>query len=502
MVRHPLLCTHNESNALDVMTRKRKYETTYNLVDASVADVGKMASKWNTSGGGGSQLPEVLTMIYDRLCEDIEWMIKRLTATSPTSDSRYATVRAIQVISLLNKDMRLRTAMTPRVAACVFYQLRCRPTTSDSVPPYENVPYVLDLSTPLPKTSVVYWDEAGRSKRDKAMAKIARAPPPRPDIYYEKRRLDIVLTPSRETRLRLIPTRCEGLSWNDALDSILENERLPDLENAPAEVHAYVSSCRERLQRDMGRTSKSKRCCVNRGCRREYPCYESKMDPNDFHERILFHLFPKTDRHYTRYWLELLRSYVKTSIGSVSFCSSICFEQCWVPRMRDTLGSTEWALHVDDVETLDEQKDHTAVRVHAVLKCLVDRNKGMQVDLKRLIERDQRSSTCLRERDIKAMTEMMIYVINMDTTIVMLMSTLRATGNVLSDPCPKGWRAKLSVEELRQYTEGAMCLLNLRQCWHVNASTSLIHTTSDLASLQRYCRQHIRTNSGAFVKLR
>ena len=511
-----MLTTMNRESSV----RKRKYETgqtVHSLIDKSAKELRLMVSNSSFSQGCrdgvlgevlGAVLGEVLTIVYDRLCSDIEWMIgSRSVSMNPSSsEARYATVRAIQAMSLLNRDMRVRTTMTPRVAACVFYQLRCQRPMSKNVPPYENVPYALNLSTPLQSTSAVYWDKTGHSKKDKVVAKIARAPPPNPQVYYEMRRLGPHMadgsTRETEGRLSKIPSKCENFTWNDALETVFLHERLSELESAPVEVHAYVTSSRARFQRDMQRTSKSKRTCVNRVCRREYPCYESKNSRNEFHEQILFYLFPKIDRHYSRYWLELLRSYMKTSIGAVSFCSSICFEQCWMPCMRATLGSTEWMLHVDDVKSLEEQKDQKSQRVHAVLKCLVDRNRGMHVDLKRLIERDQRSSTCLRERDVKAIVEMMIYVINMDTVIVMLMSTLRASDSISKDPCPLGWRAKLSDEEMRQYANSAMCLVNLRQSWQKNADTTLIHTTYDLAHLQRHCRQHIRTNLSAFVVLR
>lgn len=491
---------------VEVSTRKRKHEASYDLRVAH-DKLRTMCSTFKAPEADQNTIQSaVLQIVYDRLCNDIEMMIRNWHVN--TKEARYQTVRAIQVISLLNHDIRTCTSMTPRVAACVFYQLRCQRSDScnDTLPPYEHVPYALDLSVPLPDTSTVYWDKTGHTDEDKIVAKIARAPPPNPAVYYEKRRLigNRIIHSNGETRMRYIPghpKKCKGFSWNDAVNIIVENERLPELENAPGKVHAYVSSIRARLQKDMRRTSKSKRCCVNRDCRREYPCYEWKT--NDFHEQILYHLFPKIDRHYARYWLELLKSYSRTSLGAVSFCSTICFEQCWVPCMRNTLGSTHWNLHVDDDNPLDEQKEEKSQRVHAVLKCLIDRNKSMHVDLKHLIERDQRSSTCLRERDVKTIAEMMIYVLNMDTIIVMMLSTLRSTSTIVNDPCPHGWRAKFSVEELRHYTDGALFLLNLRPCWMPkNSNTSLIYTTQDLNLLHKYSLQHIGKNAGLYVKLR
>lgn len=458
-----------------------------------------------TCGGGRDEVvASALTHVYDALTANIEVLISSRRASADKEMLRSLareTTRSIQVMSLLNKDLRTRTRMTTRVAACVFYQLRCqRPITMQTLPPYEDVPWALNLSTPLPETSVVHWDSVGSDAKSKAVAKIARAPPHHPELYYEQRRICSADAKNRETRLTMLPViKCEGISWNDALETILSQERLPDLQSAPAEVHAYVSSSRARLQRDMQRTSKAKRCCVNRDCRRLYPCYEWRANRNDFYKQILFHIFPKIDRHYTRYWMELLCSHEKTSIGAPSFCSSICFEQCWVPRMRETLGCAHWVLNIDDIDSLEQHgSEH---RVHAVLTRLIGRNQARHGDLKELIEREQRSSTCLRERDVKAITEMMIHVLNMDTTIVLLLSTLRANGNFTKDPCPRGWRAKLSTDELDQYVEAALLLLKLRLIKTATANTTLLFAISDLANMQRYCRQHIRANSGSFLKL-
>lgn len=483
-----------EISAENVARKSRR--TSYNLSTRSLSDLRAMSNHFEVTVDEALAC-EALTIVYNRLTVDIEYMIRQ---KSRDSQCRNETVRAIQVMSCLDRDLRVCTRMTPRVAACVYYQLRCkRVVAADGLLPYDNVPWVLDMSTPLSKTSVVHWDEVDSTAQRRAVAKIARAPPSNPEYYYERRRLSASAHRDAETRLEMLPSRCEGLTWDRALDVVLEHERIPELESAPPEVHAYVSSSRARLQRDMRLTSKSKRCCINRDCRRSYPCHSGRSSRIDSYEQIRFHLFPNIDRQFERYWSELLSNYPKTSVGPASFCSNLCLKQSWVPCMRDTLGTAQWALHADDTDTLET---HGVDRVHAVLKCLVDRNKDMNVKLKHLIERDRRSSTCLRERDVKAMAEMMMHTINMDTAIVLLMSTLRAENGLVKDPCPIAWRAKLSNDEMRQYVDGAVFLLNTRHCWHTNPATSLIYTVHDITNLQRYCRQRMRTHAGLFVRLR
>jgi len=449
--------------------------------------------------GTSEVFTEAITFLYHRFTMEIEYMIDNKSADS---DARHQTVRAIQAISLLNRGIRSCTMMTPRVAAVVFYQLRCkRPTTFEYSLPYNDVPWVLKLSTPLSllhgtqndTQTAIHPDEFNDFQR--AVAKIARAPPPNPRYYYE-RRLISGDGDKGERRLRASPLpKCPDKTWDDALSVILQREHILELETAPAAVHAFVSSVRARHQKDMQRTSKSRSRCVNRTCKRCFPCGSK---PNDFNEQLLFHLFPKTERHDTRYWLAILNSYTKSSIGPVSFCSNLCFEQIWVPRMKETLGSTMWTLNTDDTATLEPYSTH---RVHAVLHQLVERNKQRHVEFKQLLDRDQRSATCLRERDVKSITELMMYALNIDTIVVVILSQLRATDITVKDPCPHAWRAKLSNNDLYHYIEQACNILDDRICWKQDSQVSLIHTPHDMANLQARCQTHVRKHKALFVRL-
>jgi len=433
----------------------------------------------------------IFSFLYDRLTTDIELMITH----GWDCKARDLTVRAIQAISLLNKDLRECTRMTERVAACVFYQLRCRRSIMvGNLPPYDDVPMILDLSKPLPAESLSRWgEEASSTDYRRAVGKIARAPPSNPYFYYERNTL---VRENGEKRLRYLKTKCDNLSWQDALDVVLANERLPELQSAPAVVHAFVSSQRVRLQRDMERTSKSKRCCINRHCKRVYPCYDFKADRNDFYNKIFFHLFPNTERPFTRYWLSLLNTYSKMTVGSVSFCSNLCFEQSWVPRMKETLGSSHWVLNTDDVGELERHSNH---RVHAVLKAILDRNIAMQAELKKLLERDKRSSSCLRERDVKAIVKLVMHVLNMDTTIAMFQSELRRCDMVTKDPCPRFWRAYVPERMLEIYVNESKTVLESRSLWMSNSKSSIICGTYDVSQVRKHCQTCMRVHEMLFI---
>lgn len=477
-----------------VEPRKSKPASPTSAPDSPILTVSYAAT------GPSEACVEALTFLYHRLTTEIELMIRNRFVDA---DARHATVRAIQAISLLNHELRDCTAMTPRVAAAVFYQLRCkRPVTVDKTLPYNDVPWALKLSPP-PHSTEEPEDDSTQSGSEgcdpfqRSVAKISRAPPPNPRYYYE-RRLLAGEGDRAERRLRDVPLgKCERKTWEDALEVVLAQERISELETAPPEVHAFVSATRKRFDKDMRRTSKSSCRCVNRLCKRCYPCYGPKH--NDFNEQILFHLFPRTDRHYTRYWLAILNSHAKPSIGPVSFCSNLCFEQVWVPRMKATLGSTQWTLNTDDTTPLEAHSTH---RVHAVLHQLLDRNKRMHTQLKQLLDRDQRSATCLRERDVKSITELVMYVLNVDTVVVMLLAQLRASDLVGTDPCPYAWRAKLADADLHHYVGQASNLLEDRLCWNKDAKTTLVHTPHDIAHLQARCRTHVRKHKTLFVKLK
>jgi hypothetical protein len=479
------MCNSNES----VSRKVRK--TSYNLVLKSLDDLRTM-SKMTENGSSSPCVSSIFSFIYDRLTIDIELMITH----GLDCKFRHLTVKAIQAISLLNKEMHECTRMTERVAACVFYQLRCRRSIMvKNLPPYNDVPWVLALSKSLPEESLSHWGEdASSTDYKRAVGKIARAPPSNPHFYYERNTL---VRENGEKRLRLLKTKCEDLSWQAALEVVLANERLPELQSAPAVVHAFVSSQRARFQRDLARTtSRSRRCCINRYCKRVYPCYDSTTDRNDFYNQIFFHLFPKTERPFTQYWLSLLNTYSKMKMGAVSFCSNLCFEQSWVPRMKETLGSTHWILNTDDLVELEK---HSSQRVHAVMKAIMDRNIAMQAELKELLERDKRSSTCLRERDVKAIVELMMHVINMDTTIAMFHSEMRSSGLVTKDPCPKFWRAHLSERMLEVLVKQSNIVLESRSLWMTNSKSSIICNTYDLSQVMKHCQTCMRVHEMLFM---
>ena len=98
-------------------------------------------------------------------------------------------------------------------------------------------------------------------------------------------------------------------------------------------------------------------------------------------------------------------------------------------------------------------------------------------------------------------TPPLMYVLNMDTVVVMLLSQLRASDIVVNDPCPCAWRAKLSDNDLDHYVNQANDILKNRFCWNKDFNTTIIHTSHDIVNLQARCQTHVRKYRLLFLNL-
>lgn len=447
-----------------------------------------------------SALAHAMTMVYDYAY----MRLHELIGNRSELDLRARWVRMLCALPCVDREMSRMGWMGVDVAACVYYHWRCTHPLLMKMSyvhfPYDGLPSILSMTEPPPDTTIC--------QRDGAVGKFARVGCMYPHEFYERSCF--------YTKGVLHPLSSFSLSAMDGLMArleILEKDGTNGPKGAPPCVQAFVCANRSRAVRDMERVTKGTFACIHRKCGRRFtrlvPSHIETSDGRVPDRRALVDLIlgsatvPYPDRD-VGYW-DLLSIGTALSIGEHSFCCHTCMTQ-WLHKMRCVLPFDQKLMCCDESDLLLEDQSEDTPRIHAIVTVLTKRNLHISrlcTELRKQIEND-RSKTCVRKRDINLLLDVGMEMLNVDTTIAIMLQIDAAknlaghrlspnrTAPELGEP---GWRCRLSHDRVRALVNRANHLLYMRRCDHHRDLTSILYKNDDVNDMQRLYRQYLRSVS-------